>query len=76
MLMYWALRHQREQERSSVVSRTAGRWTQAGQATAEYALVILGAASLAGLVLAWAAGTGRITKLLNAVLDSVIGQIG
>lgn len=49
---------------------------QSGQATAEYALVILGAASLAGLVLAWAAGTGRITRLLNAVLDSVIGQVG
>lgn len=72
MLMYWALR----QERSDVSDRPVRRSTQAGQATAEYALVILGAASLAGLVLAWAAGTGRVTKLLNAVLDSVIGQIG
>ncbi|MFT7599355.1 MAG: hypothetical protein ACI8TP_002284 [Acidimicrobiales bacterium] len=51
-------------------------WGQRGQATAEYALVILGAAALAGLVLAWAASTGKIARLLNAVLDSVIGQVG
>lgn len=49
---------------------------QLGQATAEYALVILGAAAIAGLVLAWAAGTGRIGRLLDAVLNSVIGQVG
>lgn len=52
------------------------RWNERGQATAEYALVILGAAALAGLVLAWAASTGKISRLLNAVLDSVIGQVG
>lgn len=49
---------------------------QLGQATAEYALVIVGAATIAGLVLAWAAGTGKISRLLNAVLDSVIGKVG
>lgn len=52
------------------------RGGELGQATAEYALVILGAATLAGLVLAWAASTGRVSRLLNAVLDSVIGQVG
>ncbi len=50
--------------------------SQAGQATAEYALVILGAATLAGLLLAWAASTGRISELLDSVLDSVIGRVG
>ena len=49
---------------------------QKGQATAEYALVIVGAATIAGLVLAWAGSTGKITRLLNAVLDVVIGQVG
>lgn len=49
---------------------------QLGQATAEYALVIVGAATIAGLVLAWAASTGKITRLLNAVLDAVIGRVG
>lgn len=52
------------------------RSAERGQATAEYALVILGAATLAGLVLAWASSTGRVSKLLNAVLDAVIGQVG
>lgn len=53
-----------------------GRSGESGQATAEYALVILGAATLAGLVLAWASSTGRVSRLLNAVLDAVIGQVG
>lgn len=52
------------------------RVREAGQATAEYALVIVGAATIAGLVLAWAASTGKISRLLNAVLDAVIGQVG
>lgn len=52
------------------------RQRQLGQATAEYALVIVGAATIAGLVLAWAAGTGKISRLLNAVLDAVIGKVG
>ncbi|MGH1504602.1 MAG: DUF4244 domain-containing protein [Acidimicrobiales bacterium] len=49
---------------------------EAGQATAEYALVIVGAATIAALLIAWAAGTGAIDRLLDAVLDAVIGRIG
>jgi len=52
------------------------RRSQSGQATAEYALVILGAAAVAALVLAWAGSSGKIGRLMNAVLDSVIGQVG
>ncbi len=52
------------------------RRSERGQATAEYAIVIVGAATIAGLVLAWAAGTGKISRLLNAVIDAVIGQVG
>ena len=43
-----------------------------GQATAEYALVMLAAAAIAGLLLAWAASTDGISRLLNAVIDSII----
>ncbi len=58
-------------------SRTASaRSRQRGQATAEYALVILGAAAVAGLALAWAVSSGKIGRLLDAVLNSVIGQVG
>jgi len=52
------------------------RRSELGQATAEYALVVLGAAAVAGLFIAWAASTGRIGDLLNAVIDAVIGQVG
>lgn len=60
----------------SSASARPRRQNERGQATAEYALVIVGAATIAGLVLAWAASTGRISKLLNTVLDVVIGQVG
>lgn len=46
-----------------------------GQATAEYALVLLGVAALALLVLAWAGGTDKIGDLLDAVIDSIIDQV-
>lgn len=48
---------------------------QAGQSTAEYALVLLGAATVALVFVAWAGKSSRISKLFNAVLDSVIGKI-
>lgn len=53
-----------------------GRRAEWGQATAEYALVILAAAAVAGLALAWAASTGRIGRLLDAVINSVMGNVG
>lgn len=68
--MYLATEIQRQ------LAGSADRRGQRGQATAEYALVIVGAATIAGLVIAWAAGTGKISRLLNAVLDVVIGQVG
>ncbi|MEM9651878.1 MAG: DUF4244 domain-containing protein [Actinomycetota bacterium] len=45
-----------------------------GQATAEYALVMLAAAALAGGVLAWVVGTDAVERLMDAVLNSVIGE--
>ncbi len=46
-----------------------------GQATAEYALVMLAAAAIAGSVLAWAVGTDAIAGLMDAVVESLIGQV-
>ncbi len=48
---------------------------EAGQATAEYALIIAAAAAIAALLLTWAARTDAIGRLFNAVLDHVIGSI-
>ena len=56
---------------------TRGRRLSAdlGQATAEYALVLVAAATIATLVLAWAASTSRISGLFDAVFRSVTGLL-
>jgi len=46
-----------------------------GQTTAEYALVLLGAAAIALLLVAWATKTDRVGRLLNAVLDRIMSQL-
>lgn len=46
-----------------------------GQSTAEYALVLLGAAGVALLLVAWATKTGKVTRLLNSVIDRVLAQV-
>lgn len=58
-----ALRRRRATVRSS-----------SGQATAEYALVLLGAAALALLLAAWAAKSGKIGQLFDAVMDRLISD--
>lgn len=55
--------------------RRGVRATEPGQATVEYALVLLGAAVVALLVVAWATdggGTGRIGELFDSVIDTVL----
>jgi Flp pilus assembly pilin Flp len=50
----------------------------AGQATAEYALVLLGAALVALLLVAWATaggGAGKIGHLLDRVFDAITQKI-
>ena len=48
----------------------------AGQTTAEYALVILAAAALATLVIAWVTQSNAVGRLFDAVLDKVLGSAG
>jgi len=45
---------------------------EAGQSTAEYALVMIAAAAIAGLVLTWAKKTDLISGLFNAVVKKVL----
>ena len=47
-----------------------------GQATAEYGLVMLAAAAIAGLLLAWATSTDAVGRIMDAVVASIIGDIG
>jgi Flp pilus assembly pilin Flp len=49
-----------------------------GQATTEYALVLLAAALVAVLVITWATaggGAAKVARLFNAVIDSVIDKV-
>ena len=46
-----------------------------GQSTAEYALVLLGAASIALLLVAWATKTDKITDLLDGVIDQIVERV-
>jgi Flp pilus assembly pilin Flp len=46
-----------------------------GQTTAEYALVMLGAAGVAMLLLGWATRSGAIGDLFDVVLSGIVGQV-
>jgi hypothetical protein len=55
--------------------RRADRLTgDAGQTTAEYALVLIGAAAIAVLLLTWATKTDLIGKLFGWVMQRVMGS--
>lgn len=47
---------------------------EAGQATAEYALILLGAAAVALLLIGWATTTDQVSRLFDFVIDQVIGR--
>jgi len=57
------------------VSRSQRLRTERGQTTAEYALVLLGAAGIALLLLGWATQSGAIGTLFDAVLGGVVGKV-
>lgn len=48
---------------------------EAGQATVEYALVVLAAAAIALLLIAWAARSGKIGELADRVFDQVMAKV-
>ena len=45
--------------------------SEAAQTTVEYALVMLAAAAVAGLVLAWATKSHAITRMFDGVIEKV-----
>ena len=54
------------------------RRTDCGQATTEYALVLLAAALVGLMVVAWATaggGAASISRLFNGVIDAVIDKV-
>jgi len=47
---------------------------EAGQTTAEYALVILAAAAIAVVLIAWARSSGKLPAFFDHVIDQITGQ--
>lgn len=50
--------------------------SESGQATAEYALVIVAAAVVAVALISWASGTNALPDFFSAVIDRVRGMAG
>ncbi len=50
------------------------RTDERGQASAEYALVLLGAAAVALLIVAWATQSDLVGKLFDTVLKNITGK--
>jgi Flp pilus assembly pilin Flp len=62
--------------RLGALARPAGRrHDERGQTSAEYALVLLGAAAIALLIVAWATNTDLIGKLFDLVIDAISGKV-
>ena len=47
-------------------------WSETGQSTAEYALVILGAVAIATLLITWATGSHAISQLFDSVIEKIL----
>ncbi len=48
--------------------------SEGGQTTAEYALVILAAAAIALVLLAWARSSGKLPAFFDEVIDRIAGD--
>ena len=61
----------------AATNRATGRLRrdERGQTSAEYALVLLGAAAIALLLVAWATKSDLIGKLFDAVLNAITGKV-
>jgi len=51
------------------------RSDERGQATAEYALVLLGVAAVALLIVSWATHTNKIGSLFDGIFDTLLGHV-
>ncbi len=58
---------------TALASRTGD--DERGQASAEYALVLLGAAAIALLIVAWATKSDLVGKLLDTVMKAITDKV-
>ena len=57
-----------------VAQRDRGLGREEGQTTAEYALVILAAAAIAIVLIAWARSSGKLPAFFDKIIDSIAGS--
>jgi len=69
MLLSWYVRTRYVRARSRLAD-------QAGQTTAEYALVILAAAAVAVVLIVWARSSGKLPAFFDSIIDQVAGSAG
>ena len=65
------------EERSAPVQRVLAGSALAredGQTTAEYALVILAAAAVAVVLIAWAKSSGKLPAFFDKIIDEITGN--
>lgn len=81
LLLYVHLHGAANAAANAASGRASGRFARGddrGQATTEYALVLLAAALVGLMVVAWATAGGgaqRISRLFNSVIDAVIDRV-
>jgi hypothetical protein len=73
MLQSWLVAGAHAARHRALSDRLAG---DAGQTTAEYALVLIGAAAIAVLLITWATKTDLIGSLFGWVMERVMGSAG
>ncbi len=71
----WGITARASAEAAAASLAGDGRFGDRGQTTAEYALVLLGAAGVAMLLLGWATKSGAIGKLFDVVLNGIVGRV-
>ena len=69
------LRRARARLAVAALTMVGGVGGEDGQTSAEYALVLFGAASVAMLVALWARNTDQVGKLLDAVFGNLVKMV-
>lgn len=59
----------------TIASRLDAPQSERGQTTAEYALVLIAAATIAMLIVAWAGNTGAINDFFETIIDRITSML-
>ena len=71
----WSVRRVSGGQLSGLIpSGSSDMRAERGQTTAEYALVILAAAAIAVVLIAWARSSGKLPAFFDKIIDSVSGN--